>query len=218
MVLSDGSVHALPLGLPLGLMNSATEFLLKLQKSDFYHGYSDDLGILYFFESTLRKSITQYHPSFNKLGHQIVQVIGRDICELLNCDKSSANQFQKSVFKGDTLWFYGGFLSKKDVAFWEVKFEKTSILWSNEKKSFFLGPQIEDLIGITSCEAIVNRTHILILGSHNKMDTMEYIQHTFLMEFSTRTLRTLPDINYLEGAYDYCTASVVHESKRSDEM
>ncbi len=214
MVLSDGSVHALP----LGLMNSTTEFLLKLQKSDFYHGYSDDLGILYFFESTLRKSITQYHPSFNKLGHQIVQVIGRDICELLNCDKSSANQFQRSVFKGDTLWFYGAVqFYDKDDTFWEVLFEKSSILWSGDKKSFFLGPQIGDPIGIISCEAHVNRTHILILGSQNEI---EYIQHTFLMDFSTRTLKTLPDINYFEGAgvYDHCTASVVHETKRSDEM
>ena len=47
-------------------------YLFQLPKSEYYFGYSDENGILYFIHSRAEKSITKYHKSFSKLGHKTV--------------------------------------------------------------------------------------------------------------------------------------------------
>ena len=55
-----------------GTVPWAKEKLLKLPKSERYHGYSDKKGVLYFIHSDTKKPITQFHEKMSKEGHKII--------------------------------------------------------------------------------------------------------------------------------------------------
>ena len=68
--------------------------LFKLPKSDKYHGYSNDKGILYFIDGKLSKvknRVTKYHKSF---GHSSVPI---------NC-KFCEKQANHMAENDDKLW------------------------------------------------------------------------------------------------------------------
>ena len=86
--------------------------LFKLPKSEYYFGYSDENGILYFINSDAEKSITKYHKSFGKMGHKTVAQSKRKEDPGL-CDCVYGYYF--GVLLGKTFWAFG-------------KYEKSSVL------------------------------------------------------------------------------------------
>ena len=55
-----------------GTVPCAKEMLFKLPKSQEYHGYSDENGVLYFIQSDTNKPITQFHKKMSKDGHKVI--------------------------------------------------------------------------------------------------------------------------------------------------
>ena len=68
MIASDGTVW--DISLDENNSPSKKELLKLPNPSLYYHGYSDDKGILYFINGDLEKKIIKYHPSFNEKGHK----------------------------------------------------------------------------------------------------------------------------------------------------
>ena len=59
-----------------GIVPYSNKIVLKLPKSNYYHGYSNEQGVLYFIHSDIRKSITKYHKKFSNEGHKTVPKSG----------------------------------------------------------------------------------------------------------------------------------------------
>lgn len=63
-----------------------------------YFGYSDAKGILYFINSDIKKSITQFHKKLNIKGHKIIQGSKyklKKVCEGLgSCDFNDQDKEQ----------------------------------------------------------------------------------------------------------------------------
>ena len=68
-VYDDGTVWQFSMN---GIVPYANKIVFKLSKSNYYHGYSNEQGILYFIHSDIRKSITKYHKKFSNEGHKTV--------------------------------------------------------------------------------------------------------------------------------------------------
>ena len=78
--------------------------LFKLPKSEYYFGYSDENGILYFINSDAEKSITKYHKSFGKMGHKTVaQSKRKEDPGLCDC----VYGYYYGVLLGKTFWAFG---------------------------------------------------------------------------------------------------------------
>ena len=86
------------------------KYLFKLPKSCWYHGYSDDKGVLYFIDGYLRKVI-QFHLSLSKLGHkEVANLKGYDSRRLLISNYNSyfadAMCHTKSLRFGNVFWIF----------------------------------------------------------------------------------------------------------------
>ena len=80
-------------------------YLFQLPKSEYYFGYSDENGILYFIHSDAEKSITKYHKSFSNLGHKTVAKSKR---------KEGPGHLSPDLVYG---YYYGALLGKSFWAF-----------------------------------------------------------------------------------------------------
>ena len=69
MIFDEGHVWQLTIN---GTVPCAKKKLLKLPKSQGYHGYSDQKGVLYFIQSDMEKPMTQFHEKMSKDGHKVI--------------------------------------------------------------------------------------------------------------------------------------------------
>ena len=88
IIFEDGNVY--DLSLEEKVSPSKGPFL-KLPKKQQYHGYSDETGILYFFDGELKSPITRFHESINKQGHDTFSI--------------KFDQLNKLLFGGSALVF-----------------------------------------------------------------------------------------------------------------
>ena len=81
-------------------------YLFQLPKSEYYFGYSDENGILYFIHNRAEKSITKYHKSFSKLGYKTVanskrkEGPGQDL-------QDQIYEYHYGVLLGKIFWAFG---------------------------------------------------------------------------------------------------------------
>ena len=75
--------------------------LFRLPKSGIYSGFSDDKGILYFFDEKMKKPVTIFHKSLNKEGHmELTNMLWKN--KPMGLDHL---QMKNSVNFGNFFWF-----------------------------------------------------------------------------------------------------------------
>ena len=93
MILIDGHVKDVSFN---NLYEFTIKDLFRLPASGTYSGFSDEKGILYFFDKETKKSGTKYHKSFSKEGH-------KKFIEVEDVNK----EFRIALNHGNFLWFLG---------------------------------------------------------------------------------------------------------------
>ena len=179
------------------------EMLLRLPKSRYYFGYSDDKGILYFFHSDERKPITKFHRSLSKEGHKTIKKSKRNDIE----DMEYAN----GLLIGVWFWEYGLF---SQLLFLDVVRDpytdaifKTEI-WSTKRSVWIKGPHLigkdqkcfsyksfepnfDALTGIA-----LNRTAVMLVGGfvYNNCTGMIHRDKVFTVNIQNNVWTKYPDL------------------------
>ena len=159
--------------------------LFKLPKSQGYHGYSDEKGVLYFIQSDVDKPITQFHEKMSKDGHKVIPKSA--MCSKVSESFVPLNWWSVVPCPKPPLQYQRGILM--DVGFWSFgkKFQdsighyfdpiprdnpRQTHIWNRKKKLWIQGPP---LLGFENheysytnysslCPIALNRSTTLMIG------------------------------------------------------
>ncbi len=199
-------------------------FILKLDQSTKYHGFSDALGIIYIFDGEMRRPVTQYHKAFGHRGYKNFRYDyynpGDEIFWILYFRGSMQTKvFKKSIFANQNFWMFyktellpnfnavnipnnvnpGGWnngLNNLDNSrpITYHQWKRLSVLWSTKKERFYSGPLLPSL----SYSYQDNFCTANFNRSHVILVAFGVIK-TLLFDTMQEKVTTLPDISH-QGA------------------